>query len=279
MRTSPRRESPCTLLRALTTTPSRAPPCSARYFSIASSPESHPGEVHLTVSVVRYSTRLEAPRFGVCSTYLAGLRGSDDPPQSMDAANGIDCTDAPSQPDTVQVWLRKGCLRLPDSPKAAIIMVGPGTGVAPFRSFVQTRQAQRESARRSGLPDGTVGDAVLFFGCRRKDHDFLYEREWEGHVAAGALQRFVVAFSREPGQPKVYVQHRMREASHGEALWRLLTLPDTHVYIAGAANQMPKAVRQALREIAEQYGGLDEATAADFVKQLEARKRLQCETW
>ena len=248
----------------------------------------HPTTVHITVSVVRYSTRLHAPRFGVCSTYLAGLRGRAD--ADMTEAQDIEATHASnghtpthcaieSKPDRVQVWLRKGCLRLPDSPTAAIIMVGPGTGVAPFRSFVQTRYAQREASRKVAVQGGMVGDAVLFFGCRRSDHDFLYQREWDDHVATGALLRFVVALSREPGQPKVYVQHKMAEPNNAEMLWRLLALPNTHVYIAGAANQMPKAVRQALRVIAQQYGGFDETAAADFVKQLEARKRLQCETW
>ena len=274
------------------------PPLRARYFSIASSPELHPTHVHLTVSVVRYATRLQAPRFGVCSTYLAGLT-----PAAADAAG-------PAVADTVRVWLRKGCLRLPVSASAAIIMVGPGTGVAPFRAFVQTREAQRRKAHHAAgveaagavanaagegadaaasqdargtlapSSDGeAIGDSVLFFGCRRADHDFLYASEWEAHVASGALRGFDVAFSRAPGQPKVYVQHKMREHANGARLWRLLALPTTHVYIAGAANQMPKDVRQALREVAMTHGALDEEAAAQLVKTLEAEKRMQCETW
>lgn len=200
-----------------------------------------------------------------------------DDAQTLDVSNENGRRSESGSMDTVLVWLRKSCLRLPASSKAAIIMVGPGTGVAPFRSFVQTRHAQRQAAAASD-PDA-VGETVLFFGCRRADHDYLYEDEWKAHLASGALQHFAVALSREPGKAKCYVQHKMKEPKNGAMLWRLLALPTTCVYIAGSANQMPKDVRKALREITEEHGGLDERAAAEFVKQLEASKRLQCETW
>ena len=168
-------------------------------------------------------------------------------------------------------------------------MVGPGTGVAPFRAFVQERAARRRHCSGGGAGGGAggegedgggggVGDAVLYFGCRGAACDYLYAAEWEAHLASGALRALHTAFSRE-GTAKVYVQHRMQEPANAAALWALLRQDDAHVYIAGAANQMPKAVRQALRVIALHYGGLDEPAATDFVKQLEACKRLQCETW
>ena len=147
---------------------------------------------------------------------------------------------------------------------------------------MQTREAQRSKAQQAAggaAAEDAPGDSILFFGCRRPDHDFLYASEWERHVASGALSGFDVAFSRALGQPKVYVQHKMREHANGLRLWRLLATPSTHVYIAGAANQMPKDVRQALREVAMTHGGLEEVAAAQLVKTLEAEKRLQCETW
>ena len=233
------------------------PPLRERYFSISSSPLLHPNAVHLTVAVVKYQTRLQVPRFGVCSNYLAGLTSGS----------------------LVSVWLRQGCLRLPSSPSAPIVMVGPGTGVAPFRAFVQTREAQRQNGSAAAVsPD--VGASCLFFGCRRPDHDYLYSDEWSAHVTSGALTHHHVAFSRQPQQPKVYVQHRMREEAISSELWALLAEPSCHVYVAGAANQMPKAVRKALKEVAIRHGGCpDEAAADEWLKKMEVAKRLQFETW
>jgi sulfite reductase alpha subunit-like flavoprotein len=234
------------------------PPLRERYFSIASSPVLHTQAVHITVAVVRFQTMIVEPRFGVCSNYLGGCKLAD----------------------TVRVWLRKGCLRLPSSAQAPLVMIGPGTGVAPFRAFVQTRQAQRAAeAQGGGEGAAATGDAMLFFGCRHPEQDYLYASEWAAHLDRGELSDFLVAFSRVPKQTKVYVQHRMLEPQTSARLWRLLQVPDTHVYIAGAANQMPKDVRKALREVAVREGGLSETEAMELVQRLEASKRLQCETW
>jgi len=160
--------------------------------------------VHITVAVVRYRTLMKAPRVGVCSTYLAALR----------SVGHAECVAG----DTVGVWLRQGCLRLPAEPSAPLVMIGPGTGVAPFRAFVQTRQALRASvvahggaasgadggaASGDGADGSAVGDACLFFGCRRAAHDYLYADDWQAHARRGDLQQLHVAFSREPNQPKV----------------------------------------------------------------------------
>ena len=242
------------------------PPLRPRYFSISSSPSVDADRVHITVAVVKYQTYLAAPRYGVCSNFLA--RCAPWPAGLERHAASSDLLDA----HTVPVWLRKGCLVMPTSSAAPIIMIGPGTGVAPFRAFVHARQAQRAAGQ-------SVGPTVLFFGCRRPDHDFLYADEWREYERSGTLDALHVAFSRVPDQPKVYVQHLMVQPAVAARLWELLLRPDAHVYIAGAANQMPKAVRTALQRIAQGEGGMDEASAAAFVKQLEATKRLQCETW
>ena len=227
------------------------PPLRHRYFSIASSPLAHPTAVHLCVAVVRYRSMLAAPRRGVCSNFLAALQPNGDA--------------------RVGVWLRKGCLRLPAAADAPLLMIGPGTGVAPFRAFVQERAARR--ARGEAL-----GPADLYFGCRSEQSDFLYAEEWKAHAAAGALTEFVTAFSRDTPQ-KVYVQHRMAEEAHARRIAATLAAPNAHVFIAGASNQMPKAVRAALRAAAVAHGGVDEAAADEMLRRLEADGRFQQETW
>ena len=173
---------------------------------------------------------------------------------------------------------------MPTDPAAPHIMIGPGTGVAPFRAFTQTRFAQRQAATAAAAAAGTaadtapVGEAVLYFGCRKRSVDYLYEREWVDHLECQALQALHVAFSRE-AETKVYVQHKMVEQQSAPLLWRILSHPASHVYIAGAANQMPKDVRKALRAVAQTHGAMDEEASAAFLKQLEAERRLQCETW
>ena len=244
------------------------PPLRERYFSIASSPRLFPSQVHLTVAVVRYQTLLSLPRFGVCSTYLAALQATE--------------PDGGAPADTVAVWLRRGCLRLPAMPDAPLVMIGPGTGVAPFRAFTQTRQAQRAELALATPPTGAgavVGDALLYFGCRRPEHDFLYRGEWAEHLEAGHLQGVHAAFSRVPDAPKVYVQHKMVEPGSAPQLWALLAHPACHVYIAGSSGAMPRDVRKAMRLVAMAQGGLDEAAATAWLTSLEAGKRLQCETW
>ena len=222
---------------------------------------------------MRYQTRIEAPRFGVCSTYLASLAPH---PSGAAAAEG----NGAAAGARVAVWLRPSELRLPASDAAPILMVGPGTGVAPFRAFVQERGARRSrgGGGGGGGDGGGVGDAVLYFGCRGAASDFLYAHEWEGHLTRGALQAFHTAFSRD-GPAKVYVQHRMAEPPNAAAVWEVLRHDEGHVYIAGASKQMPKDVREALARAAVDHGGLDKAAAEALLKRLEVQRRLQCETW
>lgn len=279
------------------------PPLRERYFSIASSPRVHPSTVHLCVAVVRYQTMLSIPRFGVCSSYLAALEpftpgraihtsylAALEPSSAEGAAKGIAegaAADKASPPtveassveaSTVEVWLRRGCIRMPRGLSSPLVMIGPGTGVAPFRAFTQARQVQRAQAAAAGEA-ASVGAAILYFGCRRPEADFLYAAEWAAHQAEGTLLALHTAFSRVPGQPKVYVQHAMVSPPGAAQLWTLLAHPHCHVYIAGASGAMPRDVRKALRALASEHGGLDEAAAAAWLANLEATKRLQCETW
>ncbi|WP_406164265.1 bifunctional nitrate reductase/sulfite reductase flavoprotein subunit alpha [Streptomyces sp. NBC_00882] len=208
-----------------------------RLYSISSSPLTDPHLVSLTVSVVRYENLHGRPRQGVCSPFLA------------DAA-----ADTPV-PVHVQ---RSPHFRPPADPGTPMVMVGPGTGVAPFVGFLEQRRAL-----------GHRGPNWLFFGEQHKATDFYYEDELTGFLADGTLARLDTAFSRDQ-RAKVYVQDRMRE--HGPLLWSWLQ-DGAHFSVCGDASRMAKDVDRALRDIAVLHGGLDEAGAAAYVKQLATDKR------
>ena len=208
-----------------------------RLYSISSSPLTDPDLVSLTVSVVRYESRNGRPRKGVCSPFLA------------DAATGT--------PVPVHVQ-RSPHFRPPADPATPMIMVGPGTGVAPFVGFLDERRARGHRAPN-----------WLFFGEQHRATDFYYEDELAAHLADGTLTRLDLAFSRDQ-RAKVYVQDRMRE--HGPLLWSWLQ-DGAHFYVCGDASRMAKDVDRALLEIAGVHGGLGEGAAAAYVKQLAADKR------
>jgi sulfite reductase (NADPH) flavoprotein alpha-component len=204
-------------------------PLQFRDYSIASSPLVHPGQLHLTVATVRYRER-ERDRGGVASTFLAD-RGQ-----------------------SVRIHLRPNHnFRLP-APDVPIIMVGPGTGIAPFRAFLHERQAT-----------AATGKAWLFFGDRRRSTDFLYGDELTGFVEAGVLTRLDLAFSRESDGPKTYVQHRMAENAAEFFTW----LQDgAHLYVCGDADRMARDVDRALHEIVAEAGGMAAAAAHSYVNEL-----------
>ncbi|WP_375803477.1 molybdopterin-dependent oxidoreductase [Streptomyces sp. A012304] len=207
-----------------------------RLYSISSSPLTDPHLVSLTVSVVRYENLAGRPRQGVCSPFLA------------DAGPGTEV------PVHVQ---RSPHFRPPADPATPMVMVGPGTGVAPFVGFLEERRAR-----------GHRGRNWLFFGEQRRATDFYYEQELTALLADGTLDRLDTAFSRDQ-RAKVYVQDRMRE--HGSHLWSWLR-DGAHFYVCGDASRMAKDVDRALRDIAVVHGGLGEEEAA-YVKQLAADKR------
>lgn len=208
-----------------------------RLYSISSSPLLDPRQVSLTVSVVRYENVRGRPRKGVCSTFLA------------DAA-----PDAP-----VPVFIQRSPnFRPPADPTAPMVMVGPGTGVAPFIGFLDERRAR-----------GHGGPNWLFFGEQHRATDFYYEDELSAFLADGTLTRLDTAFSRDQ-RAKIYVQDRLRE--HGAQLWSWLQ-QGAHFYVCGDAARMAKDVDSALRDIAVAHGGLDPDAAALYVKQLAADRR------
>ncbi|WP_053693646.1 bifunctional nitrate reductase/sulfite reductase flavoprotein subunit alpha [Streptomyces sp. WM6372] len=208
-----------------------------RLYSISSSPLVDPREVSLTVSVLRYEGPRRHPRKGVASTFLADA--------------------GPGSPVPLFVQ-RSAHFRPPASPDTPAVMVGPGTGIAPFMAFLEHRRAL-----------GHHGGNWLFFGEQRRATDFYYREELEELHRHGTLSRLDLAFSRDQ-RAKVYVQDRMRE--QGAALWSWLQ-EGAHFYVCGDASRMAKDVDRALRDIAVAHGGLTEDEAAAYLKQLSAEKR------
>lgn len=208
-----------------------------RQYSISSSPKTSPDEVQLTVSVVRFETEAGLRRGGVASTFLADAPGD---------------TSAP-------IYLQKSPhFRVPADPDAPMIMIGPGTGIAPFRGFLHERRA-----------DGHPGRNWLFFGEQHAASDFYYRDELRAMHEDRFLTRLDLAFSRDQRQ-KIYVQDRMIE--HGVELWRWLQ-DGAHLYVCGDASRMAKDVDDTLVMIAQRHGGLSAEAAAEYRKSLVAQKR------
>ena len=210
-----------------------------RLYSIASSPMLHPGQVHLTVAPVRYESNGRR-RYGVCSTFLSDR--------------------VIRRKTLIPVFVAASHFGLPDDPAKDIIMVGPGTGVAPFRAFVQERVATKAPGRN-----------WLFFGDQHQKTDYLYGDEWKRLLAEGKMARVDLAFSRDQAH-KIYVQDRIRE--NAAELWAWLK-GGAIFYVCGDAHRMAKDVDAALHDVIVQQGGMDAAAAVEFVKQLKKDKRYQ----
>ncbi|MGU9501503.1 assimilatory sulfite reductase (NADPH) flavoprotein subunit [Bacillus paralicheniformis] len=210
-----------------------------RLYSIASSFAANPDEVHLTIGAVRYNTH-GRDRKGVCSVL---------------------CAERLQPGDTLPVFMQPNKnFKLPENPEAPIIMVGPGTGVAPFRSFMQERE-------ETGAP----GKSWMFFGDQHFVTDFLYQTEWQKWLSDGVLTKMDVAFSRDT-EEKVYVQHRMLE--HSKELFEWLE-EGAAFYVCGDKNNMAKDVQNALLEIIEKEGGKSREEAEAYLAEMKKQKRYQ----
>ncbi len=211
----------------------------ARLYSIASSSKSFPDEVHLTVRTVRYEAR-GRERYGVCSVHLA---------ERIEAG------------DSLPVYIQHNPnFKLPENPDAPIIMIGPGTGVAPFRSFLGEREET-----------GAQGKTWLFYGDQHFLTDFLYQTEWQRWLKDGVLTKMDVAFSRDT-EHKVYVQHRMLENSKELYQW---LQEGAVIYVCGDEKKMAHDVHGALATILEQEGGLTSEQASEYLTRLQQEKRYQ----
>jgi len=167
----------------------------------------------------------------------------------------------------VPIYIRRSQFRLPNRPQTPVIMIGPGTGLAPFRGFIQERAYLKEQ----GKP---VGPTVLFFGCRNKAYDYIYQDELEQWQTDGVLDLHV-AFSRDQ-EKKRYVTHLLNE--NGQHVWELLE-QGGHLYVCGDAKMMAKDVRNIIVDIAKVNGNMSESEADAFVKKLETQKRYSADVW
>ena len=218
-------------------------PLQPRYYSISSSPKAFPGELHLTVGVVNYENAGREKR-GTCSTFLSEVGVED---------------------EKVPVFIESNPgFRLPEADETPIIMVGAGTGIAPYRAFVQHRE----------LAD-KPGKSWLFFGNRNFETEFLYQTEWHDFLKTGALTNMDVAFSRD-GDKKVYVQDRLLEKAPEVYKW---LEEGAHFYICGDMKNMARHVQDTLVKIVEKEGIMSKEHAQEYVNNLEKDRRLQLDVY
>jgi len=213
-----------------------------RFYSVSSSPKVSSNSVSITVGLVGSTTPGGRRHYGVCSDFLNRC--------------------APGQVLRVLLKDTKSTFRLPADPKVPIILVGPGTGFAPMRGFLQERHATK-----------APGQNLLFFGCR-DDDDFIYRTEIESYPTQGQTTLHV-AFSRKQ-EHKIYVQDKLLE--NGETVWDALA-KGGHVYVCGDAKYMAKDVRQALGKIVTTYGNMNETLAEEFLTHLSFSKRYCQDVW
>lgn len=215
----------------------------ARLYSISSSQSAVGEEVHITVSRVRYSTN-GRERSGACSNFLA---------QQIEVDS------------QVSVFIEKNpAFKLPVDDQTPVILVGAGTGVAPYRAFLQHREANNQK-----------GNTWLFFGERRFHSDFLYQLEWQKLLKDGFLEKIDVAFSRDQDE-KIYVQHRLLQKQKEIYAW---LEKGASIYLCGDMKQMARDVQKALIQIIETQGGMTEEKALEYLKKLKKEKRFQTDVY
>ncbi|EJC97971.1 uncharacterized protein FOMMEDRAFT_24023 [Fomitiporia mediterranea MF3/22] len=284
---------------------SSVPRLQPRFYSISSSPKLHPGSVHVTAVVLKYqsvtSEHLPAKNvYGVGTNFLLSLKHAHDgviqqaiadPSAPTHVNTPTYCIDGPrgaykaESGYKIPIHVRRSTFRLPTNPKTPVIMVGPGTGVAPFRGFVQERVAlARRTVEKNG-PEALTdwGQIWLFYGCRKSTVDFLYREEWpEYEKELGGKFHMQCAFSREPPYKpdgsKIYVQDLIWEQR--EALANAILNGKGYVYICGDAKSMSKSVEDTLaRILGEAKGGSAEKEGAAELKLLKDRSRLMLDVW
>jgi len=266
-----------------------------RYYSISSSPNATPNTLSVTAILVRYplfttsSADLKLNKMvyreGLCTGYLNSLYKNLQIENSYDQMiNELNYDINTLHPPKlmVPISIRESTFKLPRDTTLPIIMIGPGTGIAPFRGFIQERMWQAKQGKN-------VGKTILFHGCRNRNQDYLYRQELEdlckeleerknkndGNVKWFDLQ-IITAFSRETDK-KVYVQHRLAE--HGEMIWELIREKRAHIYICGDAGHMAKDVQACIENIAKTVGGMGENQANILIKDLKLKGRFHEDVW
>lgn len=255
-----------TLLEVLKAFPSIKPPLghllellprlSHRLYSISSSLLACPNQVHVTAIVTKYETKAKRIHLGVCTTWLADAK---------QIPNGTE--NLPKVP----IFLRASGFSLPKEPTTPIIMIGPGTGLAPFRGFLQHRAALKTQGKE-------IGESILFFGCRNPDIDYIYKTELDQYLKDNVITQLLVAFSRLL-EEKQYVQHLMLQPQTMQKLWNLLSETDAHFYVCGEARNMATGVRTTLLDIIQKCGNKNLEEAEAFIKTLETSNRYLLDVW
>uniref|UniRef100_A0A8I3MRS6 NADPH--cytochrome P450 reductase n=1 Tax=Canis lupus familiaris TaxID=9615 RepID=A0A8I3MRS6_CANLF len=257
------------------------PRLQARYYSIASSSKVHPNSVHICAVAVEYQTRSGRINKGVATSWLRAKE-----PAGENGRRAL-----------VPMFVRKSQFRLPFKAATPVIMVGPGTGVAPFIGFIQERAWLRQQGKE-------VGETLLYYGCRRSDEDYLYREELAQFHQDGSLTQLNVAFSREqphkvrprgrgrepglaamgplltgslPPPPQVYVQHLLKRDK--EHLWQLIHEAGAHIYVCGDARNMARDVQNTFYDIVAEVGAMEHAQAVDYIKKLMTKGRYSLDVW
>lgn len=233
-----------------------------RYYSISSSPHATPGMVHVTAALVEFQTPVKRVHNGVATSWFAA-------PEQIPSPDAVSTGVFPKVP----IFIRRSTFHLPKL-TTPIIMVGPGTGLAPFRGFLHERAWQAQQQSQNGAVSKPTN--VLFFGCRHPDHDFIYSEELTT-FSNDQLCELHVAFSRHTAS-KVYVQHKMAEPSIADRLYTLIE-QGAFIYVCGDAKAMAKDVNHALRDIVASKRNIPHSEAETFIENLRSKNRYLCDVW
>lgn len=221
-----------------------------RQFSISSSLSPH--TIHITLAVLQFKTPLKRSRIGIASKYLHQLK--------------VD--------QLVAIGIKQGSFKLPKSLSTPLILVGPGTGIAPFRSISMQRKHILE--QNDNNCSGVIGGIYVYFGCRYSSQDHIYAKEFNELVEKEVIKQYSTAFSRD-SYDKVYVQNLLIRDS--KLIYNILVNENGYFLLAGAANQMPKDVKSAIQSIIEKESGWDNSLVIEYMKRLDSEKRYQVEVW
>lgn len=267
------------------------PRLNSRFYSISSSNKMYPKSIHVTAVYIEYNTPTNRLVKGVATSWLKTKQVTDtneqvdelpdDVPETYPGArhtvrngiqhdrfysvlNGKKCPQVP-------IFVRKSQFKLPVKPSTPIIMVGPGTGLAPFRGFLQERKYLRNR-----YPEKEHGRNVLYYGCRKRTEDYLYEDELKMYQDEGVLTKCYVAFSRD--QPdKIYVTHLLKE--NRDEIWDIIGKNNGCFYVCGDARTMAKDVREIVLQVIKEKGNKSQNDAEQFLKQMELQRRYSADVW